>query len=132
MRPKSGALIAAITACAASGVAASPAAAVVDFVTPRRAAYCGTTHGEGAPYLICWTPNDGFTVSMSPRGRSSKSYDRSNRGHHDPAPGRVLRLGRSMTLAGGYRCTSRRTGLTCRNRAGRGWWLGRFTGYQLF
>jgi hypothetical protein len=34
-----------------------------------------------APYsLICWTPNDGFTIGMGVHGRPHFSYDRRNRG----------------------------------------------------
>jgi hypothetical protein len=35
------------------------------FRTPGEAAYCNDYSGE----LICWTPNDGFTVHMTARGR---------------------------------------------------------------
>lgn len=107
------------------------ASALTEFVTPRRAAYCGTSHAPPVR-LICWTPNDGFTTSMSPRGRASKRYLRENRGYHDPAPQRVLRFGQTMRLGREFRCTSRADGLTCRNLAGHGWWLGRFVGYRLF
>ena len=53
---------------------------------------------------------------------------------------RLLRFGQQWSFgpdASGvgpinYRCWSRRTGLTCRNRQGHGWWLGRYRGYRLF
>jgi hypothetical protein len=31
-----------------------------------------------------------------------------------------------------FRCVSRRTGLTCRNSRGHGFWIGRYRGYDLF
>jgi hypothetical protein len=111
---------------------AFPAAAiaVADFKTPGGAAYCGITHGE-APYgLICWTPNDGFTVSMRARSRAYKEYHRPNRGYHDVV-GQTLGFGQKWASVG-FRCVSRRTGLTCINRVGHGWWLGRYRGYRLF
>lgn len=120
-----------LTTLSVLAVTASNAAAIVDFRTPDRAAYCGTTHGPGRPHLLCWTPNDGFTVSMSPRGRATKRYEPRNRDFHDYAGG-VLRFGRQLRMVDTYSCVSRRTGLTCTNAAGHGWWLGRFVGYRLF
>jgi hypothetical protein len=107
------------------------AIALADFKTPGGAAYCGITHGEPPYHVICWTPNDGFTVSMGPRGRAYKRYIRDNRGYHDYV-GRTLSFGQRWASAPGFRCVSRRTGLTCTNRVGHGWWLGRYRGYQLF
>jgi hypothetical protein len=106
------------------------ATAVADFKTPRGAAYCGISHGEAPFHLICWTPNDGFTVYMGERGRARKMYHRPNRGLHD-AVGRTLRFGQRWATVGFY-CVSRGTGLTCTNRVGHGWWLGRYRGYRLF
>jgi hypothetical protein len=106
------------------------AIAVADFKTPSGAVYCGTSHGEPPYHLICWTPNDGFTVSMGPRGRAGKTYIRNNRGYHDVV-GRTLRFGQRWASVGFY-CVSRRTGLTCTNRVGHGWWLGRYRGYRIF
>jgi hypothetical protein len=105
------------------------AKAVADFKTPGGAAYCGISHGEPPYSLICWTPNDGFTVSMRVGGRASKKYWRPNRGYHDSV-GRTLRFGQRWASIG-FRCASRRTGLTCTNRVGHGWWLGRYRGYRL-
>lgn len=123
-------VVALLAASVSAAVTAPSAHALIDFVTPKRAAYCGTTHGPGFPYLMCWTPNDGFTVTMSARGRPSKSYGKP--GYHDPYPGFMLRFGETHTMVRTYTCTSRRTGVTCTNRAGHGWWLGRFRGYRLF
>jgi hypothetical protein len=106
------------------------ASAVADFKSPRGAAYCGISHGEPPFHLICWTPNDGFTVAMGARSRPGKSYNPNNRGYHD-AVGRTLRFGQRWARVGFY-CVSRRTGLTCTNRVGHGWWLGRYRGYRLF
>jgi hypothetical protein len=100
------------------------------FRTPARAAYCGATEGEGPIALICWTPNDGFTIGMGVHGRPEFSYDRRNRGYHESV--RTLRFGQTWRMRAWWRCTSRRTGLTCVNRDGHGWWLGRFRGYRVF
>ena len=107
------------------------ASAAAAFRTPGRAAYCGLTEGEGPGALICWTPNDGFEIGMSPNGRPSHDYNRLDRRfYEDEAP--VLAFGRTWRFLGDYRCTSRRTGLTCRNRVGHGWRLGRYKGYRVF
>lgn len=75
------------------------ASGVADFRTPKKAAYCGTSHGPGAIGLICWTPNDGFTVSMTRRGRPTKRYVDANRAYYDYV-GRVLRFGQAWTSHG--------------------------------
>ena len=119
------------------------ASAASAFHTPGKAVECVVpfSYVSGPPPFICWTPNDGFTVRMTPRGRVQKRYDRGNRGYHDYFAARVLLgFGREWSFGPDgrgigpidYRCSSRRTGLTCRNRAGHGWWLGRFRGYKIF
>ena len=122
----------AVVAAAASGVFAAAASAVAAFRTPGHAAYCGVSEGEPPSALICWTPNDGFTVDMGERGTATKRYEPKNVGFHDVV-GRELRFGGHWhPRALGFWCTSRSTGLTCWNRAGHGWWLGRYRGYRLF
>ena len=74
-------------AAAALGVASS-AAAVADFVTPARAAYCAISEGEPPIRLICWRPADGLTLDMNRNGSARKEIHRANRGYYDPAPGR--------------------------------------------
>ena len=106
------------------------ASAAASFRTPGRAAYCGLTEGEGPPGLICWTPNDGFSIGMGTRSRPTHSYNPLDRGNYEYAP-RVLRFGQTWNVFA-YRCTSRATGLTCTNRGGHGWWLGRYKGYRVF
>jgi hypothetical protein len=67
---------------------------------------------------------------MPERGRATHDYNRMQRGYHErQAP--VLGFSRTWRFPG-FRCTSRATGLTCVNRAGHGWWLGRFKGYWVF
>ena len=126
-----------VTIMVALAVPASASAA--DFRTPGKAAYCDyAPKGEiiegGVPNprstLQCWTPNDGFWVVTSRRGTVRKGY--ADQLHAAFAPvDRVLRFGRTWRL-GGFVCKSRKTGLTCRNRAGHGWRLGRFVGYRIF
>jgi hypothetical protein len=102
--------------------ASSPA-----FKTPKGAAYC-YTEPTGVGPLMCWTPNDGFMVYMTVNGKVKKQYEIPGSA---PAGYRTLRFGH-RARANGFRCHSRRTGLTCKNRRGHGWWLGRYVGYRLF
>jgi hypothetical protein len=101
------------------------------FRTPGRVAYCGLSEGEPPISLICWTPGNGYSVSMFARGRASGHSSRPNRGaYQDLAP--VLRFAHTWRTGSSFTCTSRSSGLTCRNRAGHGWWLGRNNGHRLF
>jgi len=150
------ALLTVALAVPGAAVADNPSQPVPLFHTPGNAAFCvlGTGGFEPAnPVLKCWTPNDGFTVSVAfdePRANAfwRKSYRPANRGR-TPHGYRLLAFGQRRRvycdvsgasvdncLRGGadvaFTCTSRRTGLTCRNRAGRGFWLGRYVGYRLF
>ena len=122
-------LVAAAAALGGSLLATAPSALAQEgavFRTPGEAAYCNDFSVE----LICWTPNDGFTVHMTVRGRPHKSYRKDHRGYVDNwAP--VLRFGQTKRL-GSFVCKSRSTGLSCTNRRGHGWWLGRYVGYRLF
>ena len=121
-----------IVAAAFLGSAAS-AVAVASFVTPRKAAYCGVSEGEVLPLrLICWRPLDGLTFDMTRRGRAQGRVHAPNRGYYEPAPGRILHYGLTWTHPGYWRCVSRSNGLTCTNRSGHGWWLGRMRGSRLF
>lgn len=119
-------LISGILACLVTMPPAAFAQEGAVFRTPGEAAYCNDYSGE----LICWTPNDGFTVYMSPHGRPHKSYREEHIGYVDnSAP--VLRFGQTKRL-GSYVCKSRSTGLRCTSRRGNGWHLGRYVGYRLF
>lgn len=86
----------------------------------------------------CWTPNDGFWVGMGQESRVRKGYSDEMRNYTPKRNsfGRswpVLRFGKRWSNeAGGWSCVSRSTGLTCKNRRGHGWWLGRFFGYRIF
>ena len=121
-----------VVVAAASGVFAAAASAVAAFRTPGHAVYCGVSEGEPPFTLICWTPSDGFTVVMAEHGTATKRYESKNIGFLDVV-GRELRFGGHWhPRALGFWCTSRSTGLTCWNRAGHGWWLGRYRGYRLF
>lgn len=126
-------------AAAAVGLLFATSAPAADFRTPGRATYCdhvskGETIEGGIPAprssLQCWTPNDGFTTWMSRRSRPRKLYAEQLRRAYAPNTP-VLEFGRAWRVVG-YRCVSRRTGVTCRNDARHGWWLGRYSGYRLF
>jgi hypothetical protein len=62
----------------------------------------------------------GPAFAMTPRGRARRIC------HSDTALGgrSVLAYGRARRI-GPFRCVSRTSGLTCRNRAGHGWFLSR-------
>lgn len=61
-------------------------------------------------------------LSMGPRGRAHVICAGDTA--LDPKAA-VLGYGKSRLYAGRFRCTSRRTGLRCQNRAGHGWFLSR-------
>jgi hypothetical protein len=129
------------------------------FGTPGKAAYCyaGVAGNEDdRAKLFCWRPIDGWWASIEWNGR------RARKGIYDTFPqivhritklkgyapaARVLRFGERWRLRcgnpGHYRtckgrgvtaftCSSARTGLTCRNAAGHGFWIGRARGHRLF
>lgn len=122
------ALVAAIVVVAALAVP-SVAAGYASFRAPGRTVYCEL--GEVRPVsLVCWRARDGRSIGMLPTGRALVNPDTNTRNlHHDRAP--VLAFGRTWRR-GAYRCTSRAAGVTCRNRSGHGWFLGRLRGYRLF
>ena len=149
----------AAVAIVGSASAARTSHSVASFYTPEKAAFCKYVIPMGFPGptgLECWTPNDGFTVWMRPNGIARKAYVKENRLRYATAYRRLTFAqnwwgsdlnsgGASYDLEDRYRegtgsprgtvqfvCKSRRTGLTCTNRAGRGWWLGRFKGYRIF
>lgn len=113
------------------GAAPAPAA-TVNFRTPSGLVYCGYT--TGPDFLRCDTQyptrfsgrdcdegDFGQAFGMTPTGRgrplcvSDSVYDRK---------AKVLRYGTTRRY-GPFTCTSRRSGLTCKNRRGHGWVLSR-------
>ena len=126
------------------------------FRTPANAAYCwlARTLAPENPVIGCWTPNDGFYATIQyARGFRGQAGYHARRRFEGLTPGGypLLRFGqnftwRCRTFTGpslaedcsrrvgkvAFVCRSRRTGLTCRNRHGHGFWLGRFRGYRLF
>lgn len=117
----------------------APAAAAVDFRTPKKAAYCHLTAkgtiGEGdqptpRDVLDCWTPNDGFQVFMFKWGYA-RHENLGRLEDYKPRARRILRYGQRWKRPG-FVCISRRSGLTCKNRRKHGWWLGVFVGYRMF
>jgi hypothetical protein len=127
------------TAClvslAALAAAAPVAAGVTQFATPSRTIGClvasGTlrcdilrTAAPPPPAPASCEFDWGNAVAMEGRGRARRIC------HSDtvlPSPGqavRILAYGTTIRL-GAFRCTSRRTGLICRNRSRHGWLLSR-------
>jgi hypothetical protein len=103
--------------------------------TPGRAAYCGSgpagPHRTSEEYVFCFTPDDGFIVDLGRSGRAQKRYDRFYR-HFYPSVPKLLRFGHHWIPFHGFRCESRKSGLTCHNQHRHGFWLGRYVGYRLF
>jgi len=132
MRTVPAAFVAAVCICVA--VAPAEGSAFFQLQTPSHNIACvGDSH-----YIRCDTrfttkysqpqfkPKgcdlDWGPLSMSPRGRAGVICAGDTA--LDPkAP--VLRYGQSKVYAHAFRCTSRRTGLRCQNRAGHGWFLSR-------
>jgi hypothetical protein len=122
------------------------------FFTPGKLAYCKlhrSIAGESSftPYLNCWRPRDGFTVTLESKGRPLYGPLEANRGPVESVvrASWLLRFGHAWwgNQRGDdgrgrgegrvlFRCTSRTSGLTCRSISGHGFWLGRVRGYRIF
>ena len=123
------ALVLVVVALAAAG-AANAAGPTVDqvttgFNTPSRNIVCNAGPSRGGYGIACTVFSEADSRgqklwSMQTRGRVSVAYFMSNVATEYP----ILRYGRSWTWHG-IRCTSRRTGLTCKNLAGHGFVLSR-------
>jgi hypothetical protein len=143
-----GTLVAGLALAAVTVPSAQASGTIGGFYTPGRAVYCELDRVFAdvytQPWLYCWTPNDGFTLWLGASGRPKKSYDIDNKWYHSGSVGLLrfgqnywanadyqqgTRIGRGSVL---FRCRSRSNGLTCSNRAGHGFWLGRYRGYRLF
>lgn len=119
---------------------AARATALSAFHTPGWAAECFVPYPHERPIsdtvLVCITPNDGFTIVMGSRSRPRWRYDPKARGYRDGfAAARLLRFGQHWAVRPArpyWYCVSRRSGLTCWNSVGRGWWLGRYRGFRTF
>ena len=93
------------------------------------------------PVLICWAPRSGVTFEMSPSDKPSRKFYKPHKGYHDGWSA-MVRLGFGHEWAFDFNprgagrlhflCFSRRAGLTCRNRAGHGWFIDRKAGSRLF
>jgi hypothetical protein len=124
------------------------------FFTPGKVALCNLIEdisGENSfvPYLNCWRPRDGFTITLESTGRPLYGPLKANKG-----PVQSLTLPRWLLPFGEswwanrrgdegrgrrgngrvlFRCTSRTDGLTCRSVVSdRGFSLGRVRGYRIF
>lgn len=96
-----------VVAAVAAGVLATPglasATALSAFHTPGWAAECYVPFPHELPLsktgITCLTPSDGFTISMGPFGRPTKTYDKNAVGYRDPfAARRLLRLGQHWAV----------------------------------
>jgi hypothetical protein len=115
--------------------------------------YCGLdldTLEPSRPGILCWTPRDGLLVSIHHgEHRGDYGYQAHVKGLR-PSGYAVLPLGHDFVWRCGsvdaffaercstkrglpiFRCASRRSGLTCRNRAGHGFWVGRNGNFSVF
>jgi hypothetical protein len=124
-----------VVATALGMASAAHADAYAIFGTPGEAAYCTMVADPGPnipPSLICWTPNDGFTVRMTTKSRPSRTYIRANKGDGAVATDApILRFGERWR-SGSFVCWSQTNGLRCINQRGHGWLINRYVGYTLF
>jgi serine/threonine protein kinase len=107
----------------------TPSVSVNRFSTPRtagasfRAAYC---RAEAAT-LYCWTPNDGYTIAMGDGPPYRLRGDEAGNKTAAPDSYRLLNFGETRSI-GTFDCTSRSSGLSCRNAEGYSWSLPRYRG----
>jgi hypothetical protein len=119
-----------VAALAAVGAALVPGLAYGDFKQPGGGVYCALERAAN-PTLQCWRSKTGLTLAMRSKGRPSYETLRRNRNTFmDAAP--PLRIGRTWRFKGAFTCKMAANGLTCRNRSGHGWFLGRTAGYRIF
>jgi hypothetical protein len=125
------------------------ASAVTDLRTTDKQIYCGVVEAFEVPAsfqapLACWRRSNGFSVFLKASGIVRTEWNPRNKNGPDYAV-RVLKIGQDWWSTKGYsglgrgpdrgvvyRCFSRVGGLTCVNRAGRGFWLGRERGFSLY
>jgi hypothetical protein len=108
------------------GSAPARASAWAAFHTPAWAVQCWVAGQEAPPVLTCSMSRDGSHVSMSTGGRGQSGVDPTARNYRDPyAARRLLGFGRYWRFGSRFGCVSRTSGLTCWNKAGHGWTLGR-------
>lgn len=127
------ALAIACAALAAASTAHADGSAI--FGAPGEAAYCTMVADPGPgkpPSLICWTPNDGFTVRMTTKSRPSRTYVTGNKGDGAVATDAPILRFRQRWRSGSFVCWSKANGLRCINQRGHGWMINRYVGYTLF
>ena len=109
------------------------ASALSAFHTPAWVAQCYVVGEEAQPALSYVRLSDGFFVSMDLGGPARTGFRPRDRGVHDIfAARRLLGFGRYWSFGRDYGCASRSAGLTCWNRVGHGWRLGRNGRYRIF
>jgi hypothetical protein len=134
------AVVSATLALALSVPAAATPSRIVSFRTPSGNINC--IYGDQPHYVRCdirsgLRPKPPHPQNCDLEYGDSVSMNRASRAHlvcHgdttiDPRA-RVVKYGKSITV-GPFTCTSRTSGLTCRNAAGHGWFLSRES-YRLF
>ena len=93
------------------------------FHTPKRAVFC--RYAISRPLgLTCWRPRDGYTVAMHVYGKPITGFQYVNRhAYEDAAP--TLPYGKMWGSFQVIGCKSTQNGLTCKNRRGHGWTIGK-------
>jgi hypothetical protein len=121
------ALVLVVLALVATGAAnaAVPSPVLTGFNVPSRNIVCNAGPSHGGNGIVCTVFSEASSRgqklwSMQTKGRVSVGYFMSNVATEYP----ILRYGRFWTWHG-IRCTSRRTGLTCKNQSGHGFVLSR-------
>jgi len=118
-------VVALAVAGAAGAAVPTPEPVKTGFAVPSRNMVCNAGPYRGGNVLACTVFSEASTRgqkiwSMQTRGRVSVGFLQSNAARELP----LLRYGSSWTWHG-FRCTSRRTGLTCKNQSGHGFVLSR-------
>ena len=139
-----------VVTSAAALILAGEALAVPAFRTPDQGIYCGVVEAyevppsDVPPPLTCWRPRNGFTVYLYALRGAGTHWNPNNKGASASGSARVLPFRQQWWQTGGrsgfgsaprglfYWCFNRTTGLTCANRVGHGFWLGRRRGVWLF
>ena len=107
-----------------------PALARGDFKQPGGGVYCALNRGV-PEVLTCWRAKTGLTLAMTWRSRASFDTLRANRNtFEDFAP--ALRVGHTWSFRSLFTCKMAANGLTCKNRAKHGWFMGRTDKYRIF
>jgi hypothetical protein len=119
-----------VSLCTAAAASSEPTAAAASpvFRAGRLAACILYYHPKR---LVCTRRGKPSTLSMRPTG-TARTGELELKEPVSLIAFRPLLVGQTWSEGRDFRCRHRRSGLTCRNASGHGWWLGRPSAYRLF